>query len=128
MLTHGGDIAGYFDQYGCEPLDFSANVSPLGLPEGVRRAVIDSLSTADQYPDPLCRRLRAAIGAFEGADPARILCGNGAADLIFRLVLAVKPKTALVPAPTFAEYETALGKLRLCRHPRGFEPGRTTSG
>lgn len=108
MLTHGGDIAGYFDQYGCEPLDFSANVSPLGLPEGVRRAVIDSLSTADQYPDPLCRRLRAAIGAFEGVDPARILCGNGAADLIFRLVLAVKPKTALVPAPTFAEYETAL--------------------
>ena len=108
MLTHGGDIAGYFDQYGCEPLDFSANVSPLGLPEGVRRAVIDSLSTADQYPDPLCRRLRVAIGAFEGVDPARILCGNGAADLIFRLVLAVKPKTALVPAPTFAEYETAL--------------------
>ena len=108
MLTHGGDIAGYFDQYGCEPLDFSANVSPLGLPEGVRRSVIDSLSTADQYPDPLCRRLRAAIGAFEGVDPARILCGNGAADLIFRLVLAVKPKTALVPAPTFAEYETAL--------------------
>lgn len=108
LLTHGGDIAGYFDEYGREPLDFSANVSPLGLPEGVRQAVIDSLSTADQYPDPLCRRLRAAIGAFEGVDPSHILCGNGAAELIFRLVLAVKPKRALVPAPTFAEYETAL--------------------
>ena len=33
-----------------------------------------------------------------------ILCGNGAADLIFRLVWAAKPRTALLPAPTFAEY------------------------
>ena len=80
MLTHGGDIAGYFDQYGCEPLDFSANVSPLGLPEGVRRAVIDSLSTADQYPDPLCRRLRAAIGAFEGVDPDSLRQRRGGFD------------------------------------------------
>ena len=37
-----------------------------------------------------------------------ILCGNGAADLIFRLVWAAKPRTALLPAPTFAEYAAAL--------------------
>ena len=35
-LTHGGDWAGYAAQYGGMPLDFSANVSPLGLPQGVR--------------------------------------------------------------------------------------------
>ena len=40
--------------------------------------------------------------------PQSILCGNGAADLIFRAVLARKPKLALVTAPTFAEYEAAL--------------------
>ena len=33
---------------------------------------------------------------------------NGAADLIFRAVLAKKPKKALLPAPAFAEYEAAL--------------------
>ena len=38
----------------------------------------------------------------------QILCGNGAADLIFRLVWAQKPRRALVTAPTFAEYATAL--------------------
>jgi threonine-phosphate decarboxylase len=37
-----------------------------------------------------------------------ILFGNGAADLIFRLALAEKPKKAVVTAPTFAEYELAL--------------------
>ena len=36
------------------------------------------------------------------------MCGNGAADLIFRLALAVRPRRALLPAPTFAEYTAAL--------------------
>ena len=30
-LTHGGDWAGYRAEFGRDPLDFSANVSPLGL-------------------------------------------------------------------------------------------------
>ena len=47
------------------PLDFSANVSPLGLPEGVRRAAAAALEQADRYPDPLCRDLCAAIGRAE---------------------------------------------------------------
>ena len=33
QLTHGGDWAGYRAQYGHDALDFSANVSPLGLPQ-----------------------------------------------------------------------------------------------
>jgi hypothetical protein len=31
QLVHGGDWAGYRAQYGQDALDFSANVSPLGL-------------------------------------------------------------------------------------------------
>ena len=61
-LIHGGDVEGFREEFGREPLDFSANISPLGLPEGVRQGVIDSLSQATQYPDPLCRKLRRAIG------------------------------------------------------------------
>ena len=48
-LIHGGDWAGFEAQYGRPPLDFSANVSPLGLPEAVRRAVEASLPHADRY-------------------------------------------------------------------------------
>ncbi|MFR1785333.1 MAG: pyridoxal phosphate-dependent aminotransferase, partial [Ruthenibacterium lactatiformans] len=107
-LTHGGDWAGYAAQYGGMPLDFSANVSPLGLPQGVRQAVARALDGADRYPDPLCRALRKKLSGTLGVPPQSILCGNGAADLIFRLVLAEKPKRALVTAPTFAEYEQAL--------------------
>lgn len=107
-LTHGGDWAGYEAEYGGKPLDFSANVSPLGLPEGVRAAVISSLAQAENYPDPLCRSLRRAIAEAERADPDWCLCGCGAADLIYRAVLARRPRRALVTAPAFAEYETAL--------------------
>ena len=51
-LIHGGDWAGYEAECGECPLDFSANVSPLGLPRGVRDAVVRSLETAERYPDP----------------------------------------------------------------------------
>lgn len=109
MLTHGGDIAGHKAKYGRQPLDFSANVSPLGVPEGVKSAVTAALETADRYPDPLCRELTAAIANMHGVSPGHVLCGNGAADIIFRLALALRPESALLPAPTFAEYEQALG-------------------
>ena len=61
QLVHGGDWAGYRAQYGQDALDFSANVSPLGLPEGVAKAITAALTTADRYPDPLCRALRAKL-------------------------------------------------------------------
>ena len=107
-LVHGGDWAGYRAEFGRDALDFSANVSPLGLPAGVAAAITAALPTADRYPDPLCRELCAAIAEAEGVPADWILCGNGAADLIFRLALALRPRRALLPAPTFAEYAAAL--------------------
>ena len=118
-LTHGGDWMGYREQFGRDALDFSANVSPLGLPGGVAKAITASLATADRYPDPLCRALREKLAVAEGVPAEWLLCGNGAADLIFRLALAEKPRTALVTAPTFAEYATALGTVD-CRVERHF--------
>ena len=60
------------------------------------------------YPDTDCQELREAIGVYEEVRPEWIICGNGAADLIYRLVLGTKPKQAVLFAPTFAEYEQAL--------------------
>ena len=73
-LIHGGDWAGFEAQYGRPPLDFSANVSPLGLPEAVRQAVEASLPHADRYPDPLCRALTGALAQAEGLPEAWLLC------------------------------------------------------
>ena len=107
-LIHGGDWAGFASRHGQMPLDFSVNVSPLGVPGSVRRAIERAAAEADRYPDPLCRALRGEIAKKEGAAAEHILCGNGAAELIFRAVLARRPHRALLLAPTFAEYEAAL--------------------
>ena len=106
--THGGDWTGYETEYGFLPLDFSANVSPLGLPDGVREAAIQALQDTDRYPDPLCRTLRTRLAERHGIPAAQIVCGNGAADLIFRICRVLRPKKALLTAPDFGEYKRAL--------------------
>lgn len=103
---HGGDV---YRNPGI--LDFSANCNPYGMPEGVKNAVINGLDKAECYPDVECAALRKALAAEENVEEEKIICGNGAADLIFGLVLAVKPKKALLLAPTFAEYEQALASV-----------------
>ena len=105
---HGGDWAAYELEYGKMPLDFSASLSPLGMPGRVYQAAVDVMRDAGRYPDPSCRRLRAALSERHGVDRAQIVCGAGAADLIDRLARVLQPKRALIPAPTFSEYERAL--------------------
>lgn len=107
-LEHGGDWQSYLSEFHAMPLDFSANISPLGLPEGVVRAIGEAAAGSDRYPDPLCRTLCQALSRHHGIPTETILCGNGAADLIYRLVLARRPRRALVTAPCFLEYEHAL--------------------
>ena len=125
MTDHGGDWAGFQRTYGVPPLDFSANVSPLGMPEALRRAAEAALAEADRYPDPLCRELREKLAARHGVPAEWILCGGGAADLIYRLAAARRPKRALVTAPAFSEYENALTLwgYRVSRFPLSEETG-----
>lgn len=100
---HGGEVYSKAVE-----IDFSANINPLGTPEAVKEAVRDSLPLLSQYPDPYCRALVGAIAGFEGVPAERVLCGNGAAELIFSLCAALGPKRALLPVPSFSEYRTAL--------------------
>ncbi|WP_343209152.1 histidinol-phosphate transaminase [Anaerolentibacter hominis] len=88
--------------------DFSVNLNPLGMPEAVKTAVAGQLSGMECYPDDSCRLLRNKIAGREGIPPEWILCGNGAADLIYRIAYGIRPKQALLTAPTFSEYERAL--------------------
>ncbi len=126
-MVHGGDIYGLN-----RPVtDFSANGNPLGLPEGVQNAVKGCMDACARYPDPYCRELVKSLAGFERVRAEQILCGNGAADLIFRLALAVKPQKALLPAPTFSEYEQALHTVGCkisyaeLREEKGFRPDKS---
>lgn len=101
--SHGGDIYSRRIEH-----DFSANINPLGLPGDVLLKISESLWHCGSYPDPHCRELVSALSEYEWFSARKIVCGNGAADLIYRIVSALKPRVSLLCAPTFSEYEKAL--------------------
>lgn len=100
---HGGDI--YSSDYIC---DFSVNVNPFGAPGSVLTAVRESAEKLANYPDTSCMELRGALARKLSLQEENLIFGNGAAELIFALVHALRPKKALLAAPCFAEYEAAL--------------------
>ncbi len=100
---HGGDVYRHKNA-----LDFSANMNPLGTPEAVIRAAAESLREIHNYPDIRMEALRRELSRYEQVPEDYLVCGNGAAEVIFMLALALRPRRALLPAPTFAEYEQAL--------------------
>ena len=106
QYEHGGDI--YSNP--SVTLDFSVNINPLGLPDKIRQAIVSHVDEYSRYPDPFCRELCAAIARYESVPEDWIICGNGAADLIYRLCYAARPQRALVTSPTFSEYEKALAQ------------------
>ena len=101
--VHGGDIYSKIYQ-----LDFSTNINPFGMPESVKQAALNGIEMSIHYPDVQCRELRNAIAKKEHVSAEWIICGNGAAELLFSLVSAKKTEKALLVAPGFAEYEEAL--------------------
>lgn len=124
QYVHGGDVYSYEEQYGSAPLDLSANINPFGIPDGVKRAMHAAVEGCVRYPDPFCRAARQAIGRAEGVSLDWLYCGNGAADVLDRLAAVLRPKTALLTAPTFAEYERTLAgadiRFHMLRENEGF--------
>lgn len=103
MHKHGGDI---YTNKG--KLDFSANINPLGMPNSVSTAAKNAVDHADVYPDVNCTELKNAISKRENIPCENIICGNGAAELIFAVCMAKKPKHAVLLCPSFEEYRQAL--------------------
>lgn len=101
--SHGGDI--YRQNV---ELDFSVNLNPLGMPANVKEAIINNIDGYETYPDLRAEKLCRALAEREAVSAGNIICGNGATELIYQLVPAEKPGKALILAPAFKEYESAL--------------------
>lgn len=86
-------------------VDFSANINPLGPPEWLRPLVSANISDLAHYPDPDCTELITALARANNLHPEQILVGNGATELLHLLPRAMEFKRALVPVPSYADYE-----------------------
>lgn len=101
---HGGDV------YGADrpALDLSISLNPMGPPPAVLEAARAAVLDWNRYPDPKCRALRQAAARRDRAPEEFFLFGNGASDLIDRFLRALRPRRALLLAPTFSEYRRGL--------------------
>ena len=126
--THGGDI--YNNEV---KLDFSVNINPLGMPDTVKGAISKAITHCDQYPDPTCAKLKQTLAqefAVKRYDVTErdILFGNGASELFMAIVHAIRPRRAVIPAPSFSGYEYAMqavdGEIAYCllAEADGFDP------
>lgn len=100
---HGGD------RYrNSAELDFSVNISPLGVPGRVTEALRNSLLYVERYPDLRCEKLVRLLSEKHRVDEDKIICGNGASELIMAISHAAMPEKAVLTAPGFSGYEHAL--------------------
>lgn len=105
---HGGNLRRAQELYGLESfIDLSANINPFGPPPGVWASLQKGMGDIVNYPDPESLALRKMLSSQSGQSIETIMVGNGAGELIFTIVQALKPKKVAIPIPTFSEYERA---------------------
>ncbi len=112
--VHGGNARslGLSCKHGTRDLlDFSVNVNPLGPSPCAVAAARDALARIDAYPDRESRALVRALAAAHDVPAESIVCGAGASGLIWRLAAALRPRRAIVCAPTFSEYAEAAARF-----------------
>jgi threonine-phosphate decarboxylase len=102
---HGGKVQEAASILRAEPLDFSANINPLGSPP-LKELFLEELKHIGHYPDNSYRNFRRAAAKFVNVDMECVVPGNGSSELIrlFAECCLEEGDTALVPTPSFGEY------------------------
>ncbi len=118
---HGSDLEKIEKCYGIRKEDiisFSDNVNPLGISQKLKESLSEHLDAITSYPDREYKELRAAIAAYAGCTAESIIVGNGSTELISLAIRVLQPKRALLPEPTYSEYEREIsltgGQLERC--------------
>ncbi|HYA78102.1 MAG TPA: threonine-phosphate decarboxylase CobD [Verrucomicrobiae bacterium] len=111
---HGGEVLDAAAKSGFrreDILDFSSSVNPLGPSKKSLEAAIKSFQEIPAYPDSNSNELRQAIAShFKMLSKNNVVVGNGSTELMYLFAEAFMKKgdTAVIPAPTFGEYESAV--------------------
>lgn len=111
---HGSDLEKIEQVYHIKKEDitsFSANVNPLGVSPLLKKTLTNHIDSITSYPDREYTSLRKAISQYTNTDPSNIVVGNGSTELISLFIQIHSPKSALLLAPTYSEYER---EISLC--------------
>jgi threonine-phosphate decarboxylase len=107
---HGGDPDREIKRLGIdarEVIDFSVNVSPLGVPEEIKAIWNDLFREIESYPTVDGRGVVHYYEKRFGLDPAQILAGNGSTESIYLAPRALGLQKVVVINPSFHDYTRA---------------------
>jgi L-threonine-O-3-phosphate decarboxylase len=113
--VHGAEVLSAAEESGLllqDILDFSSSVNPLGPSKKALDAAKKAFSQIAAYPDSNSNELRQVIANHFGIAKGNVVVGNGSTELmyLFAEVFMKKGDKAVMPAPTFGEYESAINK------------------
>lgn len=107
MNFHGGDIY----KYNKDLIDFSSNINPLGVPESFKKALVENINDFTKYPDIEYKGLLNNLSKYLKVDQRYIVPGNGAVDIIYKVIEALKFEQVYGIAPTFSEYRRGAERI-----------------
>ncbi len=108
VSKHGGNIYQVARELGVKPetiIDFSASINPLGYAPRVKKALAEPETAVLNYPDPDAHTFTDALAAYHGLPADHFISGNGSSEFIYMLPYGLRPKSVLLVAPSFTEYE-----------------------
>jgi threonine-phosphate decarboxylase len=119
FVSHGGDVWGFTRKYKIpleEALDFSGPINHLGPSQKAIEAIEKNVKLIKFYPDPNPVELYKSIAEYvnqPGVTADNIILGNGSIELIYMIteIFSKNNFTAVVPVPSFTEYEKAALRL-----------------
>ena len=113
-VIHGGKIPVKNSDHNI--IDFSSNITPLGIPNFVKLIIKKNLDKVQFYPDPKSENVISSLEKYTHLSKSNIIVGNGAIEILYNFCFAFLSKTTkvLIHVPTFQEYETAV-KLSNCK-------------
>jgi len=97
-------------------IDFSSNVTPIGIPSSVKKILKKNIDNIKDYPDFSSSLVLSSLKKYTKLEKSNLLVGNGAIEIIYNFCFAFlsKKTSVLISIPTFQEYEIA-AKLSNCK-------------
>ena len=107
-VIHGGKIPTKNSDH--KIIDFSSNITPLGIPNSAKSIIKKNLDKVQFYPDPNSETVISSLEKYTHLSKSNIIVGNGAIEILYNFCFAFLSKTTkvLIHVPTFQEYETAV--------------------
>ena len=110
LFGHGGDVYSLSREINIKPqevLDFSSNCSPLPYPEGFCNYLSKNIDQLHLLPEVDSYSVRKQLSKRYGLPADSFLLGSGTTQWIFSLPRILKAKRAIIPLPTYSDYQDA---------------------